>query len=104
MLIMTRNGHIRKVHVHNNETHGDRVYCSICGLFICGLCGGSESNLTTECSSAAIPLEIEKLIYEGVIDFKEGRWRLARWIVKTAIKAGVLDQERNDHSDVNITK
>lgn len=58
---------------HKNCTND---YCAICegGLALCEVCNGFEGSLTTECCGEKVPEAKLKQVYEGVLDFKNGRW------------------------------
>ena len=50
--------------------------CSICdgGLAICKVCGHIEGSLTTECPGEHTYSEKGDLVYQGKLDFKDGKW------------------------------
>lgn len=63
---------------HIFETHKDchKPYCSICdgGLAVCTICGLAEGSLTTECPGVASEKEYGDEVYEGRLDFRDGKW------------------------------
>jgi len=50
--------------------------CPICdgGLDVCSVCGLVEGSLTTDCPGVPCWTEKNRLIYDGIIDFKDGEW------------------------------
>jgi hypothetical protein len=50
--------------------------CIICrgGLASCDLCGGAEGTMPTHCPGERIPGNQAALIYQGTLDFKDGKW------------------------------
>lgn len=63
---------------HTREVHNDCEYpnCPICdgGLFHCTVCGLAEGSLTTECCGEKVSLSTEEQVYNGEINFRNGRW------------------------------
>lgn len=53
-----------------------KVHCPICdgSLFACRICNGAEGTLTTECPGTIINEEKQNLIYNGKLDFINGKW------------------------------
>jgi hypothetical protein len=43
------------------------------GLSLCKVCGGLEGALTTDCPGVRMPHDTEKSVYEGEIDYLEGK-------------------------------
>ena len=54
-----------------------KLNCPICdgGLSHCTVCDCAEGTLTTECSGEVVPERSQKLIYDGVLDFVDGKWK-----------------------------
>lgn len=44
------------------------------GLARCGVCGGAECSLTTDCPGEKIPYDMQDAICAGEIDFFSGVW------------------------------
>jgi hypothetical protein len=51
-------------------------YCPHCagGLFSCDVCGAAEGTLPTECPGTPISSEVQRMIYNKAVDYKDGRW------------------------------
>lgn len=67
---------LEHINVNTECTCGGAGYCSACvGLVICGVCGGAEGELTTECPGRRTT-ELERyMIYElSMLDFINGQW------------------------------
>ena len=52
--------------------------CVVCdgSLFLCGACGGAEGSLTTHCPGVPVGPDRLDLVYQGLIDYVNGRWLL----------------------------
>ncbi len=59
--------------VHTNCT---TIACPICdgGLFVCEKCCLMEGALTTDCPEVKVGYDMGDFVYNGFIDFVEGRW------------------------------
>lgn len=64
-----KSGHIFTYH---NEC--DKDHCNICNLSVCLACGTYEGGLTTECCGKRLTMDEADDIYNGVRDFRYGRW------------------------------
>lgn len=51
-------------------------YCMFCdgGIFQCSVCGGAEGSLPSECPGYLIPMDMQDAIYNGALDYKDGKW------------------------------
>lgn len=47
--------------------------CMVCELFVCEICGGFEGGLPTDCPGEQMHYDRQQEIYNGLIDFREGR-------------------------------
>lgn len=61
--------HIRLTHENCIDVH-----CNICDLYICAVCNCAEGSLPTDCPGDKISGDLQDLIYNQVIDFKDGEW------------------------------
>lgn len=65
--------------------------CTFCdgGLAACTVCGGTEGSLTTHCPGYECEKSHGEAIYNGYIDYINGRWRMLKGIKNesTAVKA-----------------
>jgi len=48
--------------------------CCACNLFCCGVCGGAEGSLPTECPGTKMSQALDHLVYKSTLDFREGQW------------------------------
>lgn len=64
-------------HVFEQHTNCRREHCSVCdgGLAICVICGCIEGSLATECPGFDCYATHGADIYNGKIDFIDGRWQ-----------------------------
>ena len=44
------------------------------GLFLCKNCGLAEGSLTTECPGRQVKEKTAQMVYEGKVDFQDGKW------------------------------
>jgi len=53
-----------------------KLFCPICdrSLGVCSVCGLTKGSLTTDCPGAGCWTEKSRDIYDGKIDFKDGKW------------------------------
>lgn len=58
------------------------MYCEG-GLCYCTTCGGGEGSLTEDCPQVRMTEEQERLVYEGVVDFRR---KLGGWTSWTRAK------------------
>lgn len=58
------------------ECHCGEPHCPLCigGLFICQVCGAAEGELATECPGEPLSQAIRVAVWDGVLDFKDGKW------------------------------
>lgn len=52
--------------------------CAFCegGLFLCVVCAGAEGSLPTDCPGVKMPMDVSDAVYEGLVDYRAGAWRL----------------------------
>lgn len=62
--------HIYYRYCNNPDCGGTCIYCT---LDICKVCGLGEGSLTSECPGIN-SLEMADEIYDGLKDFKNGKW------------------------------
>lgn len=50
--------------------------CNYClgGLYACTVCGGAEGSLPTECPKEEMTDEQERAVFNGALDYINGRW------------------------------
>ncbi len=48
--------------------------CMACNLFCCGVCGGAEGSLPSECPGTKMSNETSELVFKSTLDFKDGHW------------------------------
>lgn len=63
-------------HVRVQHNHCELANCPICdgGLFICRICNGAEGTLTADCPGIIINQEQQNQIYQGKLDYVNGKW------------------------------
>jgi len=51
--------------------------CGYClgGLFTCATCNCSEGELPTDCPGFRVDYEDRQAIYDGLLNYRDGRWR-----------------------------
>lgn len=64
-------------HVRASHNCPASMFCMICdgGLFLCGVCGGAEGSLPSECPGERMTTAQEEAVYAGRLDFRQGAWR-----------------------------
>lgn len=54
----------------------ESITCQFCegGLFACSVCGAFEGATPTECPGWQMPYDLSDAVYEGLADYRGGRW------------------------------
>jgi hypothetical protein len=67
----------------------------ICNCFYCGVCGGFEGSLPTECPGYMIGDRADE-VYAGKIDFIDGEWKnqKVRWMQLQEAAAREAEERR----------
>lgn len=47
--------------------------CNLCNLFLCSVCHGAEGSLPTDCPGVRMTEIQETLVYDGQLDYREGK-------------------------------
>lgn len=55
-------------------TCGGAGTCTGCTLFVCDICNGAEGSLPTHCPGRRMTEEEEKLVFNGSLDYQNGKW------------------------------
>lgn len=53
---------------------GERCHYCDGNLFLCTVCGGAESSLTTDCPGTPLTKEQDAAVSAGTLDYKYGKW------------------------------
>lgn len=63
-------------HIFEKHTNCQKEHCNICdgGLSVCTVCKGAEGDLTTECCGHFVSDIFRQQVYNGKIDFIDGKW------------------------------
>jgi hypothetical protein len=63
-------------HKYLKHENCKEINCNICdgGLTLCTVCNCGEGELATECPGYDINKLARQLIYDGLMDYKEGDW------------------------------
>jgi hypothetical protein len=48
--------------------------CVLCSCFLCGVCGGFEGSLPTECPHEKMTDQQREDVYAGKLDYVNGKW------------------------------
>ena len=69
---------LKMKHQYRNHLNEDENCegCCICegGLLLCKICGLAEGELTTDCPNEPINYEKAREIYNGQLDYVDGKW------------------------------
>ena len=54
----------------------ETIHCNFCdgGLSSCIVCDGAEGSLPSECPGKVMSCKEQELIFDGDLDFRDGKW------------------------------
>jgi hypothetical protein len=66
----TQTGHRKRTHTEDEECPAkEMMFCAICDLFICDVCGGIEGSLLPRCPNRRLTKEEDDANYQHFLDF-----------------------------------